>query len=132
MMWQQRSQGLESGIDALHTASLVAVGDFSPHSLLLLHVAARRETADVVVDTVAVAQRNVLTSNPSAGTDVTLGLLLLLRLLRCVYDRGDRHRGGHRAVVNCLNVPATYNIRQIKCLYVILWDLLIFCRGKIA
>jgi len=70
VMRQQRPQRLESSVDALHPTSLVAVGDFSPHSLLLLHVAARRNTADVA-DTVSVAQRNVLTSNPPTSPDVT-------------------------------------------------------------
>lgn len=107
VMRQQCLQRLESGVDALHTTSLVAVGDFSPYSLLLLHVAARRGTVDVG-DTVAVAQRNVLTSNPSASSDVTFGLLLLV--LWSVSGFGNRHARGYRAVVYRLDASANIKI----------------------
>ena len=34
---QQGAQRLEAGVDALHAAALVAVGDLAPDALLLLH-----------------------------------------------------------------------------------------------
>jgi len=111
-MRQQSPKRLESSVDALHTTSLVAVGDLSPYSLLLLHVAARRDTADVVADTAAVAQRDVLASNPASSPDVALGLrwLLLLRLLLLsISDFGDRHIRGHRAVLDSLDAPVGKN-----------------------
>lgn len=37
MVRQQRAQTLEAGVDALHAAPLVAVGDLPPDALLLLH-----------------------------------------------------------------------------------------------
>ena len=53
---QQRPQRLETGVNTLHPTSFIAVGDFSPHTLLLLHVASRCHTADVA-GTISVAQR---------------------------------------------------------------------------
>lgn len=41
VMGQQGPERLEAGVDALHAPAFVAVGDLSPHPLLLLHVAAR-------------------------------------------------------------------------------------------
>lgn len=100
---QQRPQRLETGVNTLHPTSFIAVGDFSPHTLLLLHVASRCHTADVA-GTIAVAQRNVLTSNTARYCAVALRLLLLL-LLR-INDLGDRHARGHRALLHCSNASA--------------------------
>lgn len=68
---QQRPQRLETGVNTLHPTSFIAVGDFSPHTLLLLHVASRCHTADVA-GTISVAQRNVLTSNTARYCAVAL------------------------------------------------------------
>lgn len=38
VVWQQGSQTLETGINALHSSSFVAVGYFAAHSFLGLHV----------------------------------------------------------------------------------------------
>ena len=104
---QQRPQRLETGVNALHPTSFIAVGDFSPHTLLLLHMASRCDAADVA-GTVPVAQRNVLTSNTAGCRAVALRLLLLL-LLR-ISDLGDRHARGHRALLYRSNASVNTEI----------------------
>ena len=107
---QQRPQRLETGVNALHSTSFIAVGDFSTHTLLLIHMASRCDAADVA-GTVPVAQRNVLTSNTAGYRAVALRLLLLL-LLR-ISDLGDRHARGHRALLYRSN--ASVNTSEIPC-----------------
>ena len=42
MVWEERPQRLEARVDALHTTSLVAVGDLTTDSFLLLLLAVGR------------------------------------------------------------------------------------------
>lgn len=87
VVWQQVAQTLESCIDALHPSSLVAVGDLSPHLLVVQHHAAtlllatrRTGLAGLLQDLFAVAPVAARTG-ARASTAVAVLLQLLQMLL---------------------------------------------------
>lgn len=87
VVWQQVAQTLESCIDALHPSSLVAVGDLSPHLLVVQHHAAtlllatrRTGLAGLLQDLFAVAPVAART-RARASTAVAVLLQLLQMLL---------------------------------------------------